>query len=329
MENKLPDISIIVPVYNEQLVLPEFYAAIQQQRAEWIFSFELIFVNDGSSDDSAQLINQFADSDDTVRAIHLSRNFGHQPALSAGMSVSKGKAVVMMDADMQDPPEVISAFYQKWKSGFDVVYGIRASREGSAVLNAAYRFFYFILNKNSSIFIPMHTGDFGLIDRKVVDIMLQEFPEKNRFLRGLRAYTGFNQTGVEYARPQRARGESKYSFSKLLALAFDGWFGFSNKPLRLATYLGVLFALPSFFIGMLYILNKLFGFRIFTYPSTDQPGVATLTVAVFFIGGVTLIILGIIGEYISRIYDEIKGRPTFIIREEYSSAKKNHLNDSK
>ncbi|MFZ1609494.1 MAG: glycosyltransferase family 2 protein [Chitinophagales bacterium] len=318
MINSQPDISIIVPAYNEQEVLPEFYKAICQHRNAWNGTSELVFVNDGSSDNTSQILNQFADADETVRVIHLSRNFGHQPALSAGMAAAKGKAIVMMDADLQDPPELIQELIVKWKAGFEVVYAIRESREGNAILNFGYRTFYYWMNKSSSIYIPMHTGDFGLIDRKVVDIILYEFPEKNRFLRGLRAFTGFNQTGVNYARPKRANGNSKYSFRKLLALALDGWFGFSNKPLRIATYLGILFAVPSFLIGILYILNKLFGITIFTYPSTDQPGVATLTVAVFFIGGIMLIILGIIGEYISRIYEEIKGRPTYIVREEYS-----------
>lgn len=322
MIHQQPDISIVVPAFNEQQVLPEFYQAISLCRSAWNKTSELIFVNDGSGDNTAALLNRLADNDDTVRVIHLSRNFGHQPALSAGMSIARGRAIVMMDADLQDPPEVIAELIARWEQGYEVVYAIRESREGNAILNIAYRTFYYLMHKGSAIHIPLHSGDFGLIDRRVVDIMLREFPERNRFLRGLRAYAGFNQTGVKYARPKRAGGDSKYSFGKLLALALDGWFGFSNKPLRFATYLGLLFAVPSFFIGMLYILNKLFGISIFTYPSTDQPGLATLTVAVFFMGGIMLIILGIMGEYISRIYEEIKGRPTYIIREEYSALEK-------
>lgn len=312
-----PDISIVVPVYNEQEVLPAFYDSIIENAKQWNWTWELVFVNDGSSDNSKKILHSIADDDAHVRVIHLSRNFGHQPALSAGISKANGNALIMMDADLQDPPELIVQLVAKWKEGFDVVYAIRAERKENILLRFAFKMFYKILSANSTIPIPEDSGDFSLISNRVAQLMLQNFPEKSRFLRGLRAYTGFRQTGVTYARPERFKGVTKYSLSKRMRFALDGWFGFSSKPLRLATYLGVLFAVPSFFIGLLYVLNKLFGFTIATYPSTDQPGVATLTVAVFFIGGITLIILGIIGEYIARIYEEVKARPTFIIDSEY------------
>ncbi|MFN3940691.1 MAG: glycosyltransferase family 2 protein [Chitinophagales bacterium] len=323
MQDSIPEISLVVPVYNEQDVLSAFYAAVLANSSQWNCTWELIFVDDGSVDNSKKILHSIADGDEHVRIIHLSRNFGHQPALSAGMSKAKGDAIIMMDADLQDPPELIAQLIAKWREGFDVVYAIRRERKEGIFLRFAFKMFYKILHASSTIHIPEDSGDFSLISKRVAKIMLQQFPEKSRFLRGLRAYTGFQQTGVPYPRPERFKGVSKYSLSKLMRLAFDGWFGFSNKPLRIATYLGVLFAVPSFFIGLLYIFNKLFGFTIYTYPSTDQPGVATITVAVFFIGGITLFILGIIGEYIARIYEEVKARPTFIIESEYVSNKTN------
>jgi glycosyltransferase involved in cell wall biosynthesis len=311
-------LSVVIPMYNEEENIQVLYDALKRVLDDSGKDYEILFVNDGCHDRTPEIMNQLAGKDKHVRAIHLSRNFGHQPAVSAGLSRLKGDIAVVMDADMQDPPELIPALVEEWRKGYEVVYAIRAEREGSAILNIAYKTFYRLLNRLSDIHIPKDTGDFSLIGRRVVDRMVNDFPENVRFLRGIRAYAGYKQTGIPYSRPDRYKGVSKYNFKRMMSLALDGWFGFSTMPLRIATYIGLVFAIPSFLIGLLFVLNKLFGFRVFSYPPTDLPGVATLAVATFFIGGVTLIILGVIGEYLARIYLEVKKRPNFIIAEEVS-----------
>jgi glycosyltransferase involved in cell wall biosynthesis len=309
-------LSVVIPMYNEEENIQVLYDALKRVLDDSGKDYEILFVNDGCHDRTPEIMNQLAGKDKHVRAIHLSRNFGHQPAVSAGLSRLKGDIAVVMDADMQDPPELIPALVEEWRKGYEVVYAIRAEREGSAILNIAYKTFYRLLNRLSDI--PKDTGDFSLIGRRVVDRMVNDFPENVRFLRGIRAYAGYKQTGIPYSRPDRYKGVSKYNFKRMMSLALDGWFGFSTMPLRIATYIGLVFAIPSFLIGLLFVLNKLFGFRVFSYPPTDLPGVATLAVATFFIGGVTLIILGVIGEYLARIYLEVKKRPNLIIAEEVS-----------
>lgn len=311
-------LSVVIPMYNEEENIQVLYDALKRVLDDSGKDYEILFVNDGCHDRTPEIMNQLAGKDKHVRAIHLSRNFGHQPAVSAGLSRLKGDIAVVMDADMQDPPELIPALVEEWRKGYEVVYAIRAEREGSAILNIAYKTFYRLLNRLSDIHIPKDTGDFSLIGRRVVDRMVNDFPENVRFLRGIRAYAGYKQTGIPYSRPDRYKGVSKYNYKRMMSLALDGWFGFSTMPLRIATYIGLVFAIPSFLIGLLFVLNKLFGFRVFSYPPTDLPGVATLAVATFFIGGVTLIILGVIGEYLARIYLEVKKRPNFIIAEEVS-----------
>ena len=261
------------------------------------------------------LMETFVAKDPRVRVIKLSRNFGHQPAISAGIQEAKGDAVVIMDGDLQDPPEELHRFLNKWREGYQVVYAIRTKRKENFLKKAAYSSFYRLLAAISDIDIPLDSGDFCVMDRKVVNAIVKEMPEQIRFVRGLRAYAGFKQIGVSYERAERAAGEVKYTFKKLMGLALDGLFGFSNVPLRLATYMGFFIAIPSFIVGFFYVLQRLLGFKFMGHALNEIPGTATLAVGMFFTGGITLIILGILGEYIGRIYIEVKKRPFFVIDE--------------
>ncbi|MCH8905353.1 MAG: glycosyltransferase, partial [Bacteroidetes bacterium] len=253
--------------------------------------------------------------DSHFKIVKLSRNFGHQAAVTAGMKYVKGDAIMIMDSDLQDPPEEISRFLEKWREGYDVVYAIRTKRKESIFKRMAYNTFYKIFRLISNLEIPLNAGDFCLMDRKVLDVMNREMPESRRFLRGLRTYAGFKQIGVEYERAERVAGKSHYTFRKLLTFALDGLFDFSTFPLRIATYIGFLISIPSFMIGTYYIVQKVFGFKLFGYFPSETPGLATLAVGMFFLSGIMLIILGIIGEYIGRIYLEVKGRPFYIVEE--------------
>jgi polyisoprenyl-phosphate glycosyltransferase len=275
-------------------------------------------VDDGSRDGSLRMMKEIALKDHNFKIVKLSRNFGHQAAISAGIKTASGDCVIIMDGDLQDPPEELNRFLDKWREGYDVVYAIRTKRKEGFFKKIAYSVFYRVLHLISDIDIPLDSGDFCVMDRKVVDVLNNTLPEKNRFVRGLRAFAGFKQIGVKYERAERAAGEVKYTFRKLLKLALDGLFDFSTFPLRLATYFGFIIAIPSFAIGLFFIIHRIFGFKIFGHSPNDTPGVATLAVGMYFLGGVTLIILGIIGEYLGRIYSEVKQRPFYIIEETYS-----------
>lgn len=306
-------ISVVIPLYNEEENIPTLSKRLTEATKRWEEPFEAVLVNDGSTDSSMRLLDDLAAKDNRFRIIHFSRNFGHQPAISAGIKHAKGDAIIIMDGDLQDPPEVLEKFIAKWKEGFDVVYAIRRKRKEGFFKKAAYASFYRLLHTISDIDIPLDSGDFCLMDRKVVNALNHEMPEHIRFVRGLRAYAGFRQVGVEYERHERAAGEVKYTFKKLIQLALDGLFGFSTFPLRLATYVGFLVAIPSFLLGIFFIVHRLFNFKILGYSPEDTPGLATLAVGIFFLSGILLIILGIIGEYIGRIYIEVKKRPFYII----------------
>jgi dolichol-phosphate mannosyltransferase len=260
-------------------------------------------------------MKEIALSDAHVKVIQFSRNFGHQAAITAGLHYSKGDAVIIMDGDLQDPPEELYRFLDKWREGFHVVYAIRTKRKEHLFKRIAYKVFYRVLSVISDINIPLDSGDFCVMDRKVVNVLKHEMPEKFRFVRGLRAYAGFKQVGVKYERHSRAAGEVKYTFNKLMGLALDGIFNFSTFPLRLATYLGMFLAIPSFLVGLFFIIHRVFDFKVMGYSPSDTPGLATLAVGMFFLFGIVLIILGIIGEYIGRIFYEIKGRPFYIVDE--------------
>ena len=308
-------ISILIPVYNESPNIAPMCARIREVSLTWELPFELIFVNDASTDDTADLIKAEIDQDARISLIQLSRNFGHQAAISAGIKHSKGDGVVLMDGDMQDPPEVISTFIQKWKEGNQVVYGIRTKRKEPFFLRLSYSVFYRLLSRIGDIDIPIDSGDFCLMDRKVVNVIVHQMPEQIRFIRGLRAYSGFKQIGVEFERAERLNGEPKYTQRKLARLAADGLFGFSTFPLRLASYIGLIVSIGSFMVGVFFIVHRIVDFKLFGYSPADVPGLASLAVGLFFLFGITLMILGIIGEYIGRIYMEVKKRPQYVIGE--------------
>ncbi len=300
--------SIVVPVFNEELVVEESYKRLKQVMDSTKEPYELIFVNDGSRDKTPEIVSGLCKMDPHVKLINFSRNFGHQTAITAGMDYSSGQAVVVIDADLQDPPEVILEMIAKWKEGYDVVYGQRLKRKGETFFKKiTAKMFYRLLASMTSVDIPVDTGDFRLIDRKVCDVM-SSLTEKNRYVRGLVSWVGFQQTAVTYVRDERFAGETKYPLKKMLKFAMDGITTFSYKPLKISTYIGFLVAVLSFIYLIVVICLRLFT------DVTVTGWASTLAVSLIF-NGVILMMLGIIGEYIGRIYDETKNRPLYIIRE--------------
>ena len=299
-------ISVTIPAFNEEQVLPELYRRLTAVLEELGESYEIILVNDGSDDKSLEIMKELHAKDARVKFIDFSRNFGHQIAVTAGMDYASGDVVIVMDADLQDPPEVIPKLIAKWKEGYDVVYAVRKKRKEGFVKRTCYFAFYRLLRKLSSTDIPLDSGDFSLIDRRVVK-ELQKMPEQNRFVRGLRTWVGFQQTSLEYERDTRFAGEPKYSFRKLVKLALDGIMSFSYLPLRVASYMGFIIAGISFLGAISTFFQKLF-------TDTTVPGYTTIVISILFIGGIQLIALGIIGEYIGKIYDEVKNRPLYIVK---------------
>ncbi len=314
-------ISVVVPIFNEENNIAQLYKRLTEAAGQWKDSFEVIFVDDGSTDNSASLMKDIIDRDGRFKAITFSRNFGHQAAITAGIQRANGDAVVVMDGDLQDPPEEIAKFLDKWREGYGVVYAIRTKRKENLFKRCCYSLFYLILKAISEIEIPLDSGDFCVMDKKVVNVLKSEMPEQIRFVRGLRAFAGFKQVGIKYERSRREHGETKYTFSKLFKLAFDGIFDFSTFPLRLSIYSGFFVAIPSFLVGMFFIVNRIFDFKVLGHSPDDTPGIATVIVGVFFLGGIILISLGIIGEYVRRIYYEVKRRPSYIIDTVYTNDK--------
>jgi dolichol-phosphate mannosyltransferase len=303
-------ISLIFPVYNEEKVLPLLYERIHQlidQVDQGDYDFEVILINDGSRDMSLHLMKQFHEADPRFKVIDFSRNFGHQEAITAGIDFARGDAVILLDADLQDPPELIPQLLNKWNEGYQVVYGIRKTRKEHLFKRMAYAVFYRILQHVSDIPIPLDAGDFCLMDRVVIDT-LKSMQERNRFVRGLRSWTGFHQVGLEYDREKRYSGEVKYTLPKLMKLALDGIFSFSYFPLRLASYTGFTISIISFLGILIYLYRKI-------VVGGEPKGFPTLVILILFMGGIQLIFLGVIGEYIGRIYDEVKKRPNYVIRE--------------
>jgi glycosyltransferase involved in cell wall biosynthesis len=298
-------LSVIVPLYNEEDGFAELKSRLQNLSIAPDFELEVLFVNDGSSDATGQLIDAAANESSMFTGLHLSRNFGHQAAVAAGLTTCTGDFVAIIDGDLQDPPELIPRFLEKGREGFDVIYAIRRKRKESLFKKVSYSAFYRFLNLLSPISIPLDSGDFCLMSRKVVD-QINLMPERNRFIRGLRTFAGFRQFGFEYDRDARAAGIPKYTFKKLLSLAADGIFSFSSKPLKIATVLGAL----SIFAAVLYTIRTV-AWRLFS--GEELPGFATIVVILLYFGSVQLFCIGILGEYISRIYDEVKARPNFII----------------
>ena len=302
-------ISLVFPVYNEEEVLPMLYERVRRALTQLPYETEVILVNDGSRDRSLELMTRYHQEDPRFKIVDFSRNFGHQVAITAGMDAASGDAVILMDADLQDPPELLPQFLKTWEDGYHVVYAVRKTRQEHALKQFAYRAFYRILQKISNIPIPLDSGDFCLMDRVVVDT-IKSMDERHRFVRGLRSWVGFRQIGLEYDRDKRQAGEVKYTFSKLMKLALDGIFSFSYFPLQLASYTGFAVSGLSFFAIAVYLYKKLF-------VGHEPQGFPTLVTVVLFLGGIQLISLGVIGEYIGRIYDEVKRRPTYIVRRMY------------
>lgn len=302
-----PAVSIVVPVFNEEAVLDEFRARLLPTLEGLASPFEVVCVNDGSADRSGEMLDAICAEDDRFKALHFSRNFGHQAAVTAGLHVVRGDCAVIMDADLQDPPELIVNLLAKWHEGFDVVYAKRRVRAGETSVKRLTAFlFYRTLARMTEIEIPPDAGDFCLYDRRVIDV-LNSMPERNRYIRGLRAWTGFRQAAVEFDRKERYAGKTKYSIRKLIGLALDGIFSLSKAPLRLAMYFGFLSSGFSFVLGVFFIIERLTG------TSQTVRGWASTIVVVLFLGGVQLICIGAIGEFIGRIYDEVKQRPLYII----------------
>jgi len=307
MKNQ-PVYSVVIPAYNEQEVIKVTYDRLTKVMKEMGESYELIFINDGSKDSTAELIAEFCENDSSVKLINFTRNFGHMPAISAGMEHAKGQAIFVIDADLQDPPEVFPEMAAKWKEGYHVVYGKRTKRKGeSAFKKLTAKIFYRFLRRMTSVDLPPDTGEFRLIDRKVCDAV-SNLPEKSRYIRGLVSWVGFKQIPVEYVREERFAGVTKYPFRKMLAFAMDAVTSFSHKPLKLATGLG--FSIS--FISFLYILYVIYQ-RYFTDRTVD--GWASTIAAILFTQGIVLMILGLMGEYIGRIYKELQNRPNYIIQE--------------
>jgi dolichol-phosphate mannosyltransferase len=302
-------LSIVVPCYNEEAVLPELHrrlVAVLEQIEE--LSFELIYTDDGSNDRTPEMLRQLQASDARVRVVTLSRNFGHQLAVTAGLEHAAGEALVIIDADLQDPPEVIPEMIERWHDGYQVVYGLRATRGGESIFKRwTAKAFYRLINLVSDIEIPLDVGDFRLLDRTVADVLLA-MPERDRFLRGMVSWIGFKQVAVIYDRAPRRAGESKYPLMKMLRFAVDSVLSFSFVPLRLAIWVGF-GAIAASFAGIIYALV------IRLYTNDWVRGWASIFTALLFLGGVQLITLGIVGEYVGRIYAEVKLRPLYVVRE--------------
>lgn len=300
--------SIIAPIFNEYENIPELYRRVSEVMNSTGEPWELILVDDGSTDGSTERIRALAAQDERVRPVIFARNFGHQIAVTAGLDYSRGQAVVIIDADLQDPPETILELIKKWRDGYEVVYAVRAEREGETwfkLLTASM--FYRLIYRITDVKIPLDTGDFRLIDRKVVDVM-NSMREKHRFLRGMSSWIGFKQIGVEYKRSARHAGVTKYPFRKMLKLALNAITGFSYFPLQVATYFGFISAGLAILAIPIVAVLRLAGSHFFE-------GQTTTLISVLFLGGVQLISLGILGEYVGRIYDEVKGRPLYVVRE--------------
>jgi polyisoprenyl-phosphate glycosyltransferase len=303
-----PTFTIIVPVFNEEDNLHELYRRLMPVMESTDDTFELVLVDDGSTDKSSSIIRKLASQDDRIRPVIFARNFGHQIAVTAGLDFSRGEAVVIIDADLQDPPEVILELISKWREGYQVVYAVRAEREGETWFKTfTASIFYRLIYRITDVKIPLDTGDFRLMDRSVVNVM-NSMREKHRFLRGMSAWVGFKQIGVSYKRAARFAGVTKYPLSKMLKLALNAITSFSYFPLQVATYVGFIAAGIAILAIPIVIIGRLLGSQAFF-------GQASTLISVLFLGGVQLISLGILGEYLGRVYDEVKGRPLYIVSE--------------
>jgi len=305
----LPKYSLVVPLYNEELNLPELYRRVCLIMDQLEGIVEFICVNDGSRDRTLEILRELREKDSRICYISFARNFGHQIAVTAGLNFARGEAIIVLDGDLQDPPELITEMLKKWQDGYQVVYAQRTKRHEESLFKRLPAYIYYrLLRRLADVDIPADTGDFCLMDRCVVNV-LNQMPERNRYIRGLRAWSGFKQTEIEFERDPRFAGEVKYTFGKSFGLAVNGLVSFSKVPLRLSTYLGLFAA----FVSLIMVFLVLY-WRVF-YPESALTGLAIILMAVFFIGAVQLVSIGILGEYIGRIYEEVKGRPLYTLGE--------------
>jgi dolichol-phosphate mannosyltransferase len=304
-----PKYSFIIPIYNEEKSIPELYRRMSAVMEQLDAPAELILVNDGSRDRSLQMLRDLHEKDPRVCYLSLARNFGHQIAVTAGLNFVRGEAIVILDADLQDPPELIPDMVEKWQQGYQVIYAQRIKRHKERWFKRFTAYvFYRLLKRLANVDIPTDTGDFCLMDRQVVDI-LNSMPERNRYIRGLRSWVGFPQTAVYFERHPRFAGEVQYTFSKSLSLAVNGLVSFSKVPLRLSTYIGLFAAAIALVMAILVLYWRIF------VPNSPLTGFTLILVAIFFLGAVQLVSIGILGEYIGRIYEEVKGRPLYTLAE--------------
>lgn len=301
-----PEIGIVIPCYNEEAVIPSLLIELDRFAQTWSHSLYILFVDDGSCDSTYEMISAACAMDSQKGCVRLSRNFGHQTAVSAGLKMIRGDVIAVLDADLQDPVDLLPAMVEKWREGFDVVYGIRQQRKEHWLLRSSYALFYRMLKKVADISLPLDAGDFSLMDRRIVD-EINNMPEHNRFVRGLRGWVGFNQVGIPYERLARADGQPKYNFRRLLKLAMDGLISFSSAPLRMAIWFGTISAGSGLFFLLYALYSKLF-------RDQTPTGWTSLFILFLFFGGIQLLLLGIVGEYVARIFDEVKNRPHFIVR---------------
>ncbi|EUJ23837.1 hypothetical protein PGRAN_07004 [Listeria grandensis FSL F6-0971] len=303
-------ISVVIPLYNEEAVIEQTYHRLKNVMEDLAMDYELLFVNDGSKDATPSLVQELSFTDPHVKCLVFSRNFGHQIAITAGTDYANGDAVIIIDADLQDPPELIPEMVQKWQQGYDVVYAQRIKRNGETFFKKwSAKMFYRALHKLTDVEIPVDTGDFRLMDKKVYN-ELKKLNEKNPFVRGLVSWLGFKQTALAYERDERAAGETKYPLKKMLKLSMDGMTSFSYQPLKLASYAGVALSGAGFIYMFIILFQTLF-------TNTTVSGWSSMIIIQLLFGGFVLIILGMIGEYIGRIYDEVKDRPLYIVAESY------------
>jgi glycosyltransferase involved in cell wall biosynthesis len=297
-------LSVVAPVYNEDGTIEEFVARVRNALAD--LPYELVLVNDGSTDGSPLILDRLAEADPRVSIVHLSRNFGHQTALTAGLDHARGDAVVMLDADLQDPPELIPTMLDHWRAGCDVVYAVREQRDGESRFKlGTARWFYRLFDRLAQVELQPNSGDFRLLDRQALDALLS-MRERNRFLRGMTVWVGYTQAAVPYHRDARYAGETKYTLSRMLRFSLDAISSFSHRPLQLATLLGFLISTLAFIAIPVVIILRILGSYL--------PGFSAITILVLLLGGIELIAIGIIGEYVGRIYDEVKGRPLYLVR---------------
>ena len=312
-------ISVVIPTYRSEPNLPTLVERLTAALSRAPYSYEVIFVDDSSPDNSLEVLRGICGRDDRVKVVSLSRNFGQQVATSAGLRYATGDAVIVMDDDLQDPPEFIPELLAKWEEGYDVVYAIRRSRKENFVKRFGYKVYYRMMTKMSYIQIPKDSGDFGLMDRRVVDI-INCMPERTRFMRGIRAWVGFRQIGIPCDRAERYRGRPAYDFFNILKLASSGVFAFSDLPLRISSAVGFVISMLAFLGMILTLIQKAVTYFYPRNPIAIWPGFSTIVLSILFLGGIQLIGIGILGEYVAKIYNEVKQRPLFLVKEKIGIA---------